>query len=171
MQRIETAGAGLRSLAEAVDTTTSAGRATAQLAGHLAELDRSTVRDRINAGLATARAQGRVGGRRSKLTAPQQARIADEVLSGRSSAAAMARLYGVSEPTISRLMAAHRSDAGWGDASRREDVRTVHEDRIAGALPLSALDARLAIVGTSGSGKTYAAKGLVERLMEGGARV
>ncbi len=44
-------------------------------------------------------------------------------------------------------------------------------DRIAGVLPLSALDERVAIVGTSGSGKTYAAKGLVERLMDRGGRV
>ena len=33
---------------------------------------------------------------------------------------------------------------------------------IAGVLPAATLDERLAIVGTSGSGKTYAAKGLVE---------
>jgi len=38
-------------------------------------------------------------------------------------------------------------------------------------LPVSALDERLAIVGTSGSGKTYAAKGLLERVMAGGGRV
>jgi DNA helicase HerA-like ATPase len=38
-------------------------------------------------------------------------------------------------------------------------------------LPAAALDERIAIVGTSGSGKTYAAKGLVERLLETGARV
>jgi len=47
----------------------------------------------------------------------------------------------------------------------------VAADRIAGVLPLAALDDRLAIVGTSGSGKTYAAKGLAERLMAGGGRV
>ncbi len=40
-----------------------------------------------------------------------------------------------------------------------------------GVLPPSALDTRLAIVGTSGSGKTYAAKGLLERVMAGGGRV
>ncbi len=171
MQRIETAGAGLRSLAEAVDTTTPQGRATAQLVGTLAELDRTAVRERINTGLAAARAEGRVGGRRSKLTPQQQARIADEVFSGRSSAAAMARLHKVSEPTISRLMAAHRSSAGMPGAGHHEGAHTGHEDRIAGTLPLSVLDQRLAIVGTSGSGKTYAAKGLVERLIGGGARV
>jgi len=39
------------------------------------------------------------------------------------------------------------------------------------SLPPEALDDRIAIVGTAGSGKTYAAKGFVERLLESGARV
>src|ERR1700730_1755511 len=38
-------------------------------------------------------------------------------------------------------------------------------------LPTDALDDRIAIVGTAGSGKTYAAKGFVERLLDIGARV
>jgi uncharacterized protein len=38
-------------------------------------------------------------------------------------------------------------------------------------LPLDALDERLAFVGTSGTGKTYAAKGFVERLLSHGAQV
>jgi hypothetical protein len=42
---------------------------------------------------------------------------------------------------------------------------------VAGVLSAAALDERLAIVGTSGSGKTYAAKGLVEHLLEVSARV
>jgi hypothetical protein len=39
------------------------------------------------------------------------------------------------------------------------------------SLPVEAFDDRIAIVGTAGSGKTYAAKGFVERLLESGARV
>lgn len=42
---------------------------------------------------------------------------------------------------------------------------------IAGVLPVAALDERVAIVGTSGSGKTYAAKGWVEKLLDAGARM
>ena len=42
---------------------------------------------------------------------------------------------------------------------------------ILGILPADALDERVAIVGTSGSGKTYAAKGWVERLLGSGACV
>ena len=38
-------------------------------------------------------------------------------------------------------------------------------------LPTAALDERIAIVGTAGSGKTYTAKGFVERLLDAGARV
>jgi DNA helicase HerA-like ATPase len=38
-------------------------------------------------------------------------------------------------------------------------------------LSTEALDDRIAIVGTAGSGKTYAAKGFVERLLVAGARV
>ena len=44
-------------------------------------------------------------------------------------------------------------------------------DILPAALPADALDDRIAIVGTAGSGKTYAAKGFVERLLDIGARV
>jgi hypothetical protein len=44
-------------------------------------------------------------------------------------------------------------------------------DILPAALPGDALDDRIAIVGTAGSGKTYAAKGFVERLLDSGARV
>ena len=44
-------------------------------------------------------------------------------------------------------------------------------DLVPKPLPHGALDRRIAIVGTSGSGKTYAAKGFVERLLDLGARV
>ncbi len=171
MERIGAAGADFISLAEAIDTTTSGGRAAAQLIAGLAGSERTAARDRINAGLAAARAEGRVGGRRPKLTPPQRAAVINEVLSGRRSAADMARLYKVSEATVSRVLAAFRL-AMKAPGTGRPDVACIRpSDRVAGVLPRSALDERLAIVGTSGSGKTYAAKGLVELLVELAARV
>ena len=164
-QRIVTAGAGLRSLEEGIDTTTAMGRAATLVIGGLATLDRSIARERIGAGLRAAHAVGRKSGRRPKLSGPQRAAIVEEVLSGRRSGAQMARLHKVSAPTISRILAVHR--AGGGD----EDAGACRGERILGVLPVAALEERLAIVGTSGSGKTYAAKGLVERLIAGGARV
>jgi len=171
MQRIGATGASFRSLADAVDTTTPTEQAATALINSLAEFDRSVARDRIGAGLAAARAEGRVGGRRPKLTPAQRRMIVGEVLAGRRTAADMARLHKVSEPTISRLLAAFRAGAGTPGGNHRAGKDARHVDRIAGVLPLSALGERIAIVGTSGSGKTYAAKGLVERLMDRGERV
>ena len=170
--RITATGAGLRSLEEGIDTTTEAGRAAAGVLGSLAALDRGAVQARIHAGLAAARAGGRRGGRRPKLTPQQQALLAEAVLSGRETGARVARRFRVSTATVSRVVAAHRAGAGTAAVMGGAEGGGGQSERsIAGVLPVSALDERLAIVGTSGSGKTYAAKGLVERLMGQGARV
>lgn len=108
LERIEAAGAGFRSLTESIDTTTPAGRMLMQMLGSFAEYERAMVKERTAAGLAAARAEGRIGGRRPKLTAQQRADIVENVRSGRRTAAQMARLYKVSEPTVSRILAADR---------------------------------------------------------------
>jgi DNA invertase Pin-like site-specific DNA recombinase len=66
------------------------------------------IRERTSAGLAAARAEGRVGGRRKKPDTSKRREIAESVVSGRKSGADMARLYGVSQPTVSRIVAQHR---------------------------------------------------------------
>lgn len=114
IERIEAAGAGFRSLTEAIDTTTPAGRMMMQMVGSFAEFERAMIRERTSAGLALARAEGRVGGRRRKLTASQRAEIAISVASGRKTAAAMARLYAISQPTVSRIVAEHRQNLATG---------------------------------------------------------
>ena len=117
------------------------------------------------------RASGRKAGRRPKLSAEQRAAVVDDVLSGRRTAVQAARYFKVSEPTVSRILASHR--AGSGPSGAEEAAGTDHPGpgRVADVLPVTALDERLAIVGTSGSGKTYAAKGLVENLLDENARV
>ncbi len=108
MEKIEAAGAGFRSLTESIDTTTPAGRMMMQMVGSFAEFERAMIRERTSAGLAQARVEGRVGGRRRKLDAKKRREIAQSVISGRKSGAEMARLYDVSEPTVSRIVAEHR---------------------------------------------------------------
>jgi len=55
------------SLTEKIDTTTPRGKLIFHLMGALAEFERDLIRERTNAGLAAARAIGRVGGRPRKL--------------------------------------------------------------------------------------------------------
>lgn len=66
-------GIGFRSLTEGFDTTTPGGKLIFHVLGSLAEFERDLIRERTMAGLATARAAGRVGGRRPKLTERQLA--------------------------------------------------------------------------------------------------
>ena len=108
MERIAKAGAGFRSITENVDTTTPAGRMMMQMVGAFAEFERAMIRERTSAGLAAARAEGRIGGRRKKLDAAKRREIAESVITGRKSGAEMARLYNVSPPTVSRIVAQHR---------------------------------------------------------------
>jgi hypothetical protein len=72
------------------------------------DIRRLVIRERTSAGLAAARAEGRVGGRRKKLDAAKRREIAESVIIGRKSGAEMARLYNISQPTVSRIVAQHR---------------------------------------------------------------
>jgi hypothetical protein len=62
--------------------------------------------------LAAARTEGRIGGRRKKLNDTKRREIAEAVISGRKTAAQMARMFGVSPPRVSRIVAGHVSAGG-----------------------------------------------------------
>lgn len=109
MEKIEQVGAGFKSLTEAIDTTTPAGRMMMQMVGSFAEFEREMIRERTRAGLEAARAEGRIGGRKNKLRQDQCKDIIENILSGRKTAAQMARLYNVSQATISRVIAKNRN--------------------------------------------------------------
>lgn len=61
-------GIGLKSVTEAIDTTTSGGRLIFHIFASLAEFERAVIRERTLAGLTAARARGRTGGRPAALT-------------------------------------------------------------------------------------------------------
>ena len=73
--------------------------------GAFAEFEREMIRERTNAGLAVARSEGRVGGRKPKLNPQQQAELVRGVQEERYSMASAARLFQVDPATVSRLMA------------------------------------------------------------------
>jgi len=56
-------GFGFKSLKENIDTTTTSGRLVFHIFAALAEFERDVIRERTQAGLAAARARGRLGGR------------------------------------------------------------------------------------------------------------
>ena len=104
MEQLGEVGTGFRSLTEAIDTTTPAGRMMMQMVGAFAEFERAMLRERTQAGVDAARQQGRVGGRRPKLSPQQQSEIRKMVSEGDKTAAAAARLFKVHPATVSRLL-------------------------------------------------------------------
>lgn len=109
LERVQSAGAGFRSVTEAVDTTIPAGRMMMQMLGSFAEFEREMIRERTRAGLCEAREKGRVPGRKPRITAEQKKEIVEAVASGRKSAAEMARLFNVHRGTISRFVSYARA--------------------------------------------------------------
>ena len=110
LERIEAAGGKFRSLTESIDTSGPAGRMMMQMLGSFAEFEREMIRERTRAGLREARTKGRIPGRKPKITVEQRKEIVAAVISGRKTAAEMARLFNIHRATISRFISQARAD-------------------------------------------------------------
>jgi DNA invertase Pin-like site-specific DNA recombinase len=79
IEALKARGIGFKSLSNAIDTTTPEGMFIYRISSSFAELERDLARERTMAGLQAARARGRKGGRRRKLT-EDQAKLAAKML-------------------------------------------------------------------------------------------
>jgi DNA invertase Pin-like site-specific DNA recombinase len=103
LDRVAKVGAGFRSLADAwADTTTPHGRLMLTVLGGLAEFERELIKSRTGEGRARAKARGVKLGRRFKLSPHQRREVLERKANGEQ-VRELARSYGVSPATISRL--------------------------------------------------------------------
>ncbi len=100
---LEARNVGLRSLNEHLDTTTANGRLIFAVMAALAEFEAALLRERTQAGLAAARAQGRVGGRPPALTKAAKSAAIDLRDQGRT-VPEIAELLKVSRATVYRAL-------------------------------------------------------------------
>lgn len=119
IEAVEARGAHFRSLHDPIDTASPQGKFTLQVLGAAAELERALIRERTMAGLASARAAGRVGGnpglRRSDGVARRKvARARDESYFAKLEASAQEWV-----PLVRR----HRPDMPWQDLARIVNAR------------------------------------------------
>jgi DNA invertase Pin-like site-specific DNA recombinase len=105
---LQTRGVDLVVLDQGVDTSTPAGRMFFQILGAIAEFEHALMSERTRDGLDAARARGRPGGQKPKLT-PRQAKIAqamyDELGDDGRRAHTVQQIadeFGVTRPTIYR---------------------------------------------------------------------
>ncbi|HXE08539.1 MAG TPA: recombinase family protein [Acidobacteriaceae bacterium] len=107
LQELEHLGVGFVSLTEALDLTTPAGRAMAGLLAVFAEFEREVLRDRVRAGLAHARQNGKRLGRpvSAALLADQVRRL----FRGGISKSEIARRLNIGRTSVRRVLSSKKS--------------------------------------------------------------
>lgn len=110
VEGFEKAGIQFKSLTESIDTTTAPGRFFFHIMAAFAQMERELIKERTMAGLDAARDQGRVGGRKRKMTDSKVAQ-ARKLLEAGESMGDVAKNFGVSLATLYRhLPASHEPD-------------------------------------------------------------
>jgi DNA invertase Pin-like site-specific DNA recombinase len=93
-------GVGLKVTEQGIDTTTVEGRAMFGMLSVLAELQRELIVANTRDGLAAARARGRTGGRRPRLSADQAALAQQLYDGGKHTVQQIAAIFGVPRSTV-----------------------------------------------------------------------
>jgi DNA invertase Pin-like site-specific DNA recombinase len=107
LQELEHLGVGFVSLTEALDLTTPAGRAMAAMLAVFAEFEREVLRERVRAGLAHARQNGKILGR--PLTAGLNADKVRKLYRSGLSKSRIARQLSIGRTSVRRILSSNRS--------------------------------------------------------------
>jgi DNA invertase Pin-like site-specific DNA recombinase len=102
-------GIALKSITEAIDTTTPSGRFMFNILGALSSMEREIIVERTRAGLLAAAARGRRGGRPPALDEAQIRAAKAMLASGAMSAAEVAQQVGCAPSTLYRHLPGGRS--------------------------------------------------------------
>ena len=98
--RLENDGVGFRSLQESIDTTSPNGKLVFYLFAALAEFERSLIVERTRAGLDSARARGRKGGRPIALDADKRRLLIELYEQKKTPVKTLCEMMGISKPTL-----------------------------------------------------------------------
>ncbi len=102
---LEQRGVGFRSLTESIDTTSTGGRLVFHIFGALAEFEHSLIRERTMAGLSAARARGRMGGRKPRLSKADVRKASAMLADPNITKTEVARHFAVSRVTLNAALA------------------------------------------------------------------
>ena len=109
VESLEARKIGFRSLAEKIDSTSAGGKLVLHIFASLAQFERALLTERVRAGLDSARARGRVGGRPKKDDRTRQAMAAAMLDDAKNSVGDVCRALKVSRATAFRLAKAGRA--------------------------------------------------------------
>ena len=122
VSKFQDLGVGFKSLQDNIDTTTPTGKLTFHLFAALAEFERDIISERTKAGLASARARGRRGGRPKGLSkkALDKARLAESLYNEKNnSIQEICEYLSVSKPTLYRYLRSRDVEIGSDSIQRK----------------------------------------------------
>lgn len=102
---------------------TPGGKIVLAVTAAMAEAERDLNRERTNSGLKAARARGRVGGRKPRLTPAQERAIVAVAATGQESLTSIAADFNVSRSTLYRILARHHDERGPGPTATQPGPR------------------------------------------------
>jgi len=103
VSELESKGVAFESLTEKIETGSAAGKLIFHVFAALAEFERNLIRERTKAGLAAARARGRNGGRKPKLSSTQIQEIQTLMATPSIAVRQIAERYQVSRTTLYKV--------------------------------------------------------------------
>ncbi|APD88565.1 DNA invertase [Alteromonas mediterranea] len=92
------------SLNEKIDTTSAVGELAFHMIGSIAQFERHLISERTKAGLAAARARGRKGGRKAKLSKSDIKKVRAMLRDPMMTKAEVAKHFEVSRPTLNKAL-------------------------------------------------------------------
>src|SRR3954465_10982435 len=104
IRQLQERGIGFRLLQEQLDTTTSGGKLIFHVFGALAEFERDLIRERTHAGLAAARARGRLFGRPKALTPKKVEQLRTLAKNEHNTVTEICQTLGISRATYYRYL-------------------------------------------------------------------
>ncbi len=99
-------GIALKSIQENIDTSTPTGRLVFHIFGALAEFERSLIVERTRAGLASARARGRLGGRPRSLNKDKRQLVVDLYNEKKLTVDKICSMMSITKPTLYKYVKA-----------------------------------------------------------------
>jgi len=100
MTYLEKRQVGLKSVQESIDTTTTTGKLVFHIFAALAEFERNLIKERTQAGLAAARARGRLGGRPKSLDENKRKVVVDLYNKKELMVKEICEMMEISKPTL-----------------------------------------------------------------------
>ncbi len=122
VSKFQDLGVEFKSLQDNIDTTTPTGKLTFHMFAALAEFERDIISERTKAGLASARARGRRGGRPKGLSkkAMDKARLAESLYDEKNnSIQEICEYLSVSKPTLYRYLRSRDVEIGSDSIQRK----------------------------------------------------